>query len=200
MQPVYECLTREDVERHALAGSCVAIPTPLATEVRSSLASTMTGRPHVPSLWAASLLPDRPALHGGLLWALRARLGELEWEGPTDSRGIRRFTGGEQHGETGRTRWVFAEGTEAWVDFGPVPDNLAVRLTDGTFVKITATGPGFEVRGPFSRPELPWSRLRVTLVADGLAPGDARELPIGKGEWAHVIRNDAGWHIRLRTT
>ncbi|MBT9556969.1 MAG: hypothetical protein IV100_13115 [Myxococcales bacterium] len=195
LQPVYECPTRADAEGRARLGDCVAIPAALAAELGTSLTATIMGRPHVPTLWASAAVADRPEVPAGILWALRVRAGDVAWEPGTEALGSRRFAGGVELIETGRTRWIFAEGTEATLDLGPVPDNLTVRLVDGRKLSVRGGGPGFEPTRPFERPDVPWAALREALVADGLAGGEPRSLPLSDVDAAHVSVDASGWRV-----
>ena len=48
---VYYCDTAESVERHALAGECIAVPQDLTASVRRELTENYTGMPDVYELW-----------------------------------------------------------------------------------------------------------------------------------------------------
>jgi hypothetical protein len=56
---VFLCPNREEAERQALAGRCIAVPSSLAREVSEAVSRLVVGRPHPPSLWADRLFRRR---------------------------------------------------------------------------------------------------------------------------------------------
>ena len=57
---VYACSTRPEAEAHALRGHCISVPVALVNGLSGTLARNMTGRPHLPSLWAQALFGADP--------------------------------------------------------------------------------------------------------------------------------------------
>jgi hypothetical protein len=58
-QEVILCDSQAQAAQQALRGRCIAVPRALVAKVSRETTAHITGRPHVPTLWAARLFPDR---------------------------------------------------------------------------------------------------------------------------------------------
>jgi hypothetical protein len=58
-EPVVRCDTLDEAEGRAREGSCITVPARLVAAATERYTSMMTGRPHLPELWARHLFDER---------------------------------------------------------------------------------------------------------------------------------------------